>query len=221
MKICSNCKKELIDEAKFCSECGLEIKEKKLCQNCGGELKDDMKFCVKCGTAVALVQDSENEPAREAEPVKEAEPVNEAEPVEEASAVEIKEDTAPRKVKKSNYILSLAFGIASLVCAVLSADNFLKTILFFLPSMVVFLILSKCFTRQYYKEADSENKFIKAARILTRIALPVGIVFACLSFVSAVVSFFTSSFWQEILVFIEDLFYEIETELVYELGLSK
>ncbi|MBO5378994.1 MAG: zinc-ribbon domain-containing protein [Clostridia bacterium] len=221
MKICSNCKKELIDEAKFCSECGLEIKEKKLCQNCGGELKDDMKFCVKCGTAVALVQDSENEPAREAEPVKEAEPVNEAEPVEEASAVEIKEDTAPRKVKKSNYILSLAFGIASLVCAVLSADNFLKTILFFLPSMVVFLILSKCFTRQYYKEADSENKFIKAARILTRIALPVGIVFACLSFVSAVVSFFTSSFWQEILVFIEDLFYEIETELLYELGLSK
>ena len=215
MKICSNCKKELIDEAKFCSECGSEIKEKKLCQNCGGELRDDMKFCVQCGTAVASVQDAENEP------VSEAEPVNEAEPVEEASAVEIKENEAPRVAKKSSYILSLAFAIVSLVCAVLSADNFLKTILFFLPSMVVFLILSKCFTRQYYKEADSENKFIKAARILTRIALPVGIVFACLSFVSAVVSFFTSSFWQEILVFIEDLFYEIETELLYELGLSK
>lgn len=209
MKICSNCKKELTDEAKFCSECGSEIKEKKLCRNCGGELMDDMKFCAECGTAVSSKADAENEP------------VSEAEPVEEASAVEIKEDTAPRKVKKSNYILSLAFGIASLVCAVLSADNFLKTILFFLPSMVVFLILSKCFTRQYYKEADSENKFIKAARILTRIALPVGIVFACISFVSAVVSFFTSSFWQEILVFIEDLFYEIETELLYELGLSK
>ncbi|MBQ4108576.1 MAG: zinc ribbon domain-containing protein [Clostridia bacterium] len=215
MKICSNCKNELTDEAKFCSECGSEIKEKKLCQNCGGELKDDMKFCVECGTAVATVQDAENEP------VSEAEPVNEAEPVEKASAVEIKEDTAPRKVKKSNYILSLAFGIASLACAVLSADNFLKTILFFLPSMVVSLILSKCFTRQYYKEADSENKFIKASRILTRIALPVGIVFACISFVSAVVSFFTSSFWQEILFFIEDLFYEIETELLYELGISK
>lgn len=209
MKICSNCKKELIDEAKFCSECGSEIKEKKLCQNCGGELRDDMKFCVECGTAVASVQDAENEP------------VSEAESIQETIDVEIKENEAPRVAKKSSYILSLAFGIASLVCAVLSADNFLKTILFFLPSMVVFLILSKCFTRQYYKEADSENKFIKASRILTRIALPVGIVFACLSFVSAVVSFFTSSFWQEILVFIEDLFYEIETELLYELGLSK
>lgn len=209
MKICSNCKKELIDEAKFCSECGLEIKEKKLCQNCGGELKDDMKFCVECGTAVASRADAENEP------------VKKAEPIQETIDAQIKENEAPGVVKKSSYILSLAFGIASLVCAVLSADNFLKTILFFLPSMVVFLILSKCFTRQYYKEADSENKFIKAARILTKIALPVGIVFACISFVSAVVSFFTSSFWQEILVFIEDLFYEIETELLYELGLSK
>ena len=174
-----------------------------------------MKFCVQCGTAVASVQDAENEPVSEAEPVKEAEPI------QETIDVEIKENEAPRVAKKSSYILSLAFGIASLVCAVLSADNFLKTILFFLPSMVVFLILSKCFTRQYYKEADSENKFIKASRILTKIALPVGIVFACISFVSAVVSFFTSSFWQEILVFIEDLFYEIETELLYELGLSK
>lgn len=215
MKICSNCKKELIDEAKFCSECGLEIKEKKLCQNCGGELRDDMKFCVECGTAVASKAGAENESVSEAEPVKEAEPI------QETIDVEIKENEAPRAAKKSSSVLSLAFAIVSLVCAVLSADNFLKTILFFLPSMVVFLILSKCFTRQYYKEADSENKFIKASRILTKIALPVGIVFACISFISAVVSFFTSSFWQEILFFIEDLFYEIETELLYELGISK
>ena len=213
MKICSNCKKELIDEAKFCSECGLEIKEKKLCQNCGGELRDDMKFCAECGTAVSSVQDAENEP------------VSEAEPIQETIDVEMKENEAPRAAKKSSSVLSLAFAIVSLVCAVLSADSFLKTLFFFLPSMVVFLILSKCFTRQYYKEADSENKLIKASRILTKIALPVGIVFACISFISGVVSFFTSpawqSFFQEIITLIDELFYEIETELLYGLGISK
>ena len=213
MRICSNCKKELIDEAKFCSECGLEIKEKKLCRNCGSELMDDMKFCAECGTAVGSVQDAENEP------------VKEAEPIQETIDVEIKENEVPRTAKKSSSVLSLAFAIVSLVCAVLSADSFLKTLFFFLPSMVVFLILSKCFTRQYYKEADSENKFIKASRILTKIALPVGIVFACISFISGVVSFFTSpawqSFFQEIITLIDELFYEIETELLYELGISK
>ena len=69
-----------------------------------------------------------------------------------------------------------------------------------------------------------ENKFIKASRILTKIALPVGIVFACISFVSAVVAFFTSpawqSFFQEIITLIDELFYEIETELLYELGVA-
>lgn len=56
-KICSNCGKELSDNAKFCSKCGgkceevvQEKKVKRMCQKCGHELDEKMKFCPKCGT---------------------------------------------------------------------------------------------------------------------------------------------------------------------------
>lgn len=62
-KICSNCGKELSDNAKFCSKCGSKCEEvvqekkvKRMCQKCGHELDEKMKFCPKCGTGIKTVE---------------------------------------------------------------------------------------------------------------------------------------------------------------------
>ena len=62
-KICSNCGKELSDNAKFCSKCGSKCEEvvqekkvKRMCQKCGHELDEKMKFCPKCGTEIKTVE---------------------------------------------------------------------------------------------------------------------------------------------------------------------
>lgn len=47
---CPNCKKEV--DGKFCSECGAKKPETKKCSNCGKELDNDAKFCTECGTKV-------------------------------------------------------------------------------------------------------------------------------------------------------------------------
>lgn len=50
---CSNCGKELPDDARFCSECGtgVAVEEKKpdYCANCFAELSEGAKFCLQCG----------------------------------------------------------------------------------------------------------------------------------------------------------------------------
>ncbi len=194
MKICSSCNKELIDEAKFCSECGnpTEI-PKKLCANCQSELESDAKFCIECGTQACILPSDEEK--------------NE---VLGAPAPEACEQAKPNKV---NYVLSLAFAVPALVCAVLSASDIVETLFFWFPSMFIFLILSKVFTRKYYMQCDTENGYIKAARILTKIALPVGIVFAFFCAFTEIVSFLTSPFFielvEEIITYFNDTVYDL------------
>jgi len=48
MKICSQCKTELPDDARFCLRCGTQQGE--ICSQCGQELPDDARFCLRCGT---------------------------------------------------------------------------------------------------------------------------------------------------------------------------
>ncbi len=58
MKICKNCGCNLPDEAKFCAECGSEVKqeeaentnETQFCRNCGFEMPKGTRFCSECGT---------------------------------------------------------------------------------------------------------------------------------------------------------------------------
>lgn len=67
MKVCTNCKKELPDNAVFCNNCGTKVeaeveaestrqaaseKKARVCSNCGNELKEGAKFCPKCGQKV-------------------------------------------------------------------------------------------------------------------------------------------------------------------------
>ena len=55
MKICINCGKELVNEAKFCSECGAKKPAGEplyKCDKCGWEPEDPKnppKFCPQCG----------------------------------------------------------------------------------------------------------------------------------------------------------------------------
>lgn len=54
MKICTNCKAQNPDDAKFCWSCGNEFKQTSLkCPNCGRlieNLSQDIKFCPFCGS---------------------------------------------------------------------------------------------------------------------------------------------------------------------------
>lgn len=52
MAYCKNCGTKLDDGAKFCPECGAEIKDNgtKFCAKCGNERKGTEKFCSQCGT---------------------------------------------------------------------------------------------------------------------------------------------------------------------------
>ena len=182
MKICSSCQKELIDEAKFCSECGTPTEEKKkFCEKCGNLLQENAKFCIECGNGVY----DEISPE-----------VNLEETVEALSAQENEmpkaEEKAPKRSSKSNSVLSLSFAIPSLVCAVLCASSILETVFIYFPLMLVFWVLSKSFIREYYKQEDSINGYIKASSVLTKVALPVGLVFSALSICSQILSFLLS-----------------------------
>ncbi len=60
MKICPECKAELIDTAKFCRKCGFNIKKYEeenaaqecFCTECGAKMPADSVFCPECGERV-------------------------------------------------------------------------------------------------------------------------------------------------------------------------
>lgn len=58
-RICEQCGAELLDDAKYCTNCGKEYKEEKMCPNCNAPIKDGAKFCTRCGMKVdSLVGES-------------------------------------------------------------------------------------------------------------------------------------------------------------------
>ncbi|HRX20954.1 MAG TPA: zinc ribbon domain-containing protein, partial [Syntrophomonadaceae bacterium] len=46
---CPQCEAPLAANAKFCPECGAQLKTKAFCTECGCELKPGSKFCAECG----------------------------------------------------------------------------------------------------------------------------------------------------------------------------
>ena len=62
MKTCQECGSQVIDDARFCKNCGAEIipEEEKsddasntVCPNCGQEIEEGMKFCRNCGAEIS------------------------------------------------------------------------------------------------------------------------------------------------------------------------
>jgi uncharacterized RDD family membrane protein YckC len=57
---CPHCGLEVLDDAKFCSNCGSSVEQSKkvddltfiYCWNCGTALSEDSSFCTKCGTSL-------------------------------------------------------------------------------------------------------------------------------------------------------------------------
>lgn len=49
---CPKCEAPLQTNAKFCPECGEELKAKKHCTNCGALISPETKFCAECGTKI-------------------------------------------------------------------------------------------------------------------------------------------------------------------------
>jgi len=48
-RFCIECGEELKEGAKFCSNCGVRVEEKKICEDCGSENVLGAKFCRYCG----------------------------------------------------------------------------------------------------------------------------------------------------------------------------
>lgn len=55
MKTCPECGCELVENARFCRNCGAEvetIKQGNVCPECGSEISDGARFCAKCGCEI-------------------------------------------------------------------------------------------------------------------------------------------------------------------------
>ena len=50
---CPKCEAPLAANAKFCPECGANLKQKELCSKCGAKLLPNAKFCGECGEKVS------------------------------------------------------------------------------------------------------------------------------------------------------------------------
>lgn len=52
VKYCENCGHEMLDDAKFCPDCGAKVVENTavFCPNCGAEIEGDVNFCDECGS---------------------------------------------------------------------------------------------------------------------------------------------------------------------------
>lgn len=68
MKTCPQCGCEVIDDAKFCKNCGSEISQDTInndnsqntCPNCGQKVAKGAKFCESCGSKIIQEQENNN-----------------------------------------------------------------------------------------------------------------------------------------------------------------
>ena len=139
-----------------------------------------MKICAKCGEIV-----SENANYCE----KCGAPLN----VEEVCKI-----APPERTDRVSSILSFAFALAGLLCALNCASSIWATLFFFLPSMIVFVALAKGFKKKHFEKAELTNNFIKASNALSIVAIPVCVVFTCISIISEIISFLQSQFFSDL-----------------------
>ncbi len=153
----------------------------KICTNCGESVEENANFCSRCGATLQ----------------------------QELVCNKLEQKPAPIKRNKSNYILAFVFSLVGIGCALNSISSVWATLFFFLPSMIVFGVLSRKYYKKYMAEARVENGFAKASRIINKVSLPVGIVFACISIVLGIVSFLQSAFFMDMVGEITLFFNEI------------
>ncbi|MBQ3017939.1 MAG: zinc ribbon domain-containing protein [Clostridia bacterium] len=127
------------------------------CPICGARLESTHDFCPYCGTKIerstqAYLQDTQGAP----------------------SYVYYQQ---PRpKYNLKNSIMSMAFGGAALEFSVMSFIPFLGLFMF-LPAFITFCALSKKYARMHLELGYPQNGFVKAGKILSTVAIPLGVVY--------------------------------------------
>ncbi|MBE0681704.1 MAG: zinc ribbon domain-containing protein [Anaerolineales bacterium] len=67
--ICPSCKKELVNDFRFCPHCGYDLKKPVVCSNCQYSNEGNSKFCQECGTPLYSTSNTKAETKNaEAEP---------------------------------------------------------------------------------------------------------------------------------------------------------
>ena len=127
------------------------------CPICGAGLQPTHDFCPYCGTKIesstqAYLQDTQGAP----------------------SYVYYQQ---PRpKYNLKNSIMSMAFGGAALEFSVMSFIPFFGLFMF-LPAFITFCALSKKYARMHLELGYPQNGFVKAGKILSTVAIPLGVVY--------------------------------------------
>lgn len=147
------------------------------CSICGANIEGTHHFCPYCGNELPAIK--ENQATANAQ--EDNASIQAATPSSTTTVIS-------RKTTKRFFILAFVFAMVGISCAVNSASSFLATLFFFLPCMIVFRCLSKKFYKLHKNEVKRENGFAKAARIINIVSLPLGIVFACISVITVLVS---------------------------------
>lgn len=134
------------------------------CPICGAMINQGSDTCQYCGTKVNSVNNVNNQGYQSA-------PNNSYQQSYQPSY----QQPVRQKYSKKYSILSMVFGAVSIEFAALAFYPILGLI-FILPCFIVFSALSKSFKNKHFDAGYPSNGFVKAGKILSTIAIPVGIV---------------------------------------------
>lgn len=122
------------------------------CVYCGKKLEESYNFCPYCGAKKLDLKNCNEEYIKK---------------------------NINKKHSIVDSVLSMAFGIASLYCAICVISPFVG-LLMFLPLFIIFTIFSKKYKKQHLKKGNPQNRFIYIGEILSNIAIIIGPIFLAL-----------------------------------------
>ena len=157
----------------------------KYCGFCDKKLQDEHKFCIDCGKETTLkeTQISKSDKAQQSS-AEVCPPTTETEifVATQNYGAQASYCQAKRAPKLKYSIMGFAFGVAALLSAIYCIIPILNFFVF-LPAFIVFTSLSKKNTKKHLELGNRKNGFCIAARVVSTVAIPVGCIFSCLSFV--------------------------------------
>lgn len=141
------------------------------CPICGAMLKPETDTCQYCGTKVNSVNNVNNQGYQSA-------PNNSYQQSYQPSY----QQPVKQKYSKKYSILSMVFGAVSIEFALLAFYPILGLI-FMLPCFIVFVSLSRSFKNKHFGAGYPSNGFVKAGKIISTVAIPIGIVMTFLGLI--------------------------------------
>ena len=149
------------------------------CPICGAMITPGSDTCKYCGTKVDGVNNVNNQGYQSA-------PNNSYQQSYQQSYQPSYQKPVKQKYSKKYSILSLVFGAVAIEFAALAVYPILGLISM-LPCFIVCTALSKSFKNKHFDAGYPSNGFVKAGKILSTIAIPLGIVMTFLGFILTIV----------------------------------